>query len=140
MKTTTLVVLAALTGTLLGPQTALAGPVDLTPVIKGLDGKDIIGSDGKAIVMTMETAVTNALLSAPAANEEEKGQNFKLAIRVMGLAKSYTATPDEIVRIRKALAATQPTLFFGTVMNAIDPTFSPAPAPVPAPVPPPAKK
>ena len=34
-------------------------------------------------------------------------------------------TPDEIVSIRKALAATQVTAVFGQIMVVLDPTFAP---------------
>lgn len=100
-----------------------AQAMDATKEVKSIDGSEFVGSDGKALGLTYLTVIENALLTAPAASEDEKTKNYILTLKIHQAAKDYTPTPDDIIRIRKALAATQATAVYGQVMSTIDPTF-----------------
>jgi hypothetical protein len=99
--------------------------LDLTQPLQTYDGKEFIGQDGKVLGLTADIVIQNALLSAPAADEADKKANYVLSVRIHEAAKDYTPTPDDIIRIRKALAATQATAVYGRVTSLLDPTFVP---------------
>lgn len=98
--------------------------MDLEKPIRNIDGKEITGQDGKAFELTMATAVVNSLLSEQTTSEEEKGKNYRLAVQVSANPKDFKPSADDVVRIRKALGATQPTLIYGQIMAVLDSTFS----------------
>lgn len=100
-----------------------AGAVDLTQSLKTMDGSDFVGPDQKPLGLTYQTVIESALLSAQAANPDEKTQNFFLAMKVHGDAKNFEPRPEDILRIKKALGETQVTAVYGQVMSALDPTF-----------------
>lgn len=101
-----------------------AHAADLTDLIKSVDGKELVDRDGKPLNYTFDAVIQSALYNEAVPSEDEKGKNFRLAGKVMTQAKDFNPTPDEIIRIRKALAATQPTLIYGLVMTRIDPSFA----------------
>lgn len=108
----------------------LAGPalaLDFNQKIKSFDNQDLLDANGKPVVITLGVVVENSLLSAPAANEDEKKENFWLAVDLHNHMKDFTPTPKQVTRIDKALAATQGTAIYGLAMRLIDPTFMPVP-------------
>ena len=117
MNKTVLIVLTSL----LWATSAFA--VDISETIKSLDGKELVDRDGKPLNYTFDAVIQSALYNEPSSSEDEKGKNYRLAVKAQTQAKDFNPSPDEIIRIRKALAATQPTLIFGLVMSRIDPSF-----------------
>lgn len=103
--------------------TVPAAAVDLNQKLTTIDGKDFVGPDGKPVDITMGTIIEGALVSAPATTEAEKNQNYWLAIKVRKNYDNFQPTPDDIIAIRKALAATQNTAVYGQTMSVLDPTF-----------------
>jgi hypothetical protein len=97
--------------------------VDLTQHLTNFDGQEFVGSDGKALGLTAELAIENALLNAQTSSPDEKTKNFMLALKVNKEAKNFTPTPADSERIKAALGSTQTTVVYGTVMALIDPTF-----------------
>ncbi len=97
--------------------------VDLTQSLTTSDGKEFTGTDGKPLGLTPLIVIQNALLTAPATDEPEKKANYILSEKIREQAKDYTPTPDDNVRIRKALAATQVTAVYGRVTSILDTTF-----------------
>lgn len=122
------IALVLTTAILVFPGAALA--LDLTQPLKTFEGQDFVGSDGKPIGLTYESVITNALFTDPVSQDpakagDEKSRNYLLAYKVHQNAKDYAFTPDEVIQVRKALAATQVTAVFGTVMATIDATYLP---------------
>jgi hypothetical protein len=109
---------------------APAFAVDLEQHVKNVDGSEIVGPDSKPLNLTMATAITNALLGAATTNETEKGDNYRLAVMIAANSKNYSPSADDVIRIRKALGATQATLVYGQIMATLDAAFA---ASVPAP-------
>lgn len=102
-----------------------ASATDMTQPVQTFDGKDFVGQDAKPLGLTLDTVIESSLLTAPAPTEAEKAANYLLARKIHEHVSDYTPTPDEIVSIRKALAATQVTAVFGQIMVVLDPTFAP---------------
>lgn len=104
--------------------TTSAFAVDLTQPLKTIAGNDFVDQNNKPIDLTPETVITNSLFGEQTQNEGDKKSNYLLAVDIHAHAKDFTFTPDQVVTVRKALAATQPTAVFGQVMSLIDPTFA----------------
>lgn len=105
--------------------TASAQALDLTqPPLKTIDGKDFVDNTGKTLDFTADAVIENSLLAVQAGSETEKADNWRLAQKVYSNRNNITFTPEEVLRIKKAAAATQPTAVFGSLMTFIDPTFS----------------
>lgn len=104
--------------------TVSAHALDLTePTLKTIDGKEFTDQNGKQLSLTADAVIENSLLAVQEGSDKEKGDNWRLAQRVYNARKDITFTPDEIIRIRKAVSVTQNTAVFGAVMVFIDPTF-----------------
>jgi hypothetical protein len=110
-------------GTLLVSGAAWA--VDLTKPVKTIDGDDFTDQNGKPISLSLSKIIEGALYNEPASGEDAKSKNYWLAIEIHNHAPDFKPTTDQIVQIRKALAATQTTAIFGQVMTALDPTWAP---------------
>jgi hypothetical protein len=118
--------MALLLGAVLLPSN-LAWAVDLTKPIKTIDGDDFTDASGRPLPLTMSRVIEGALFNDATTSEDLKSKNYWLAIEVHNHAADFTPTTDQIVQIRKALAATQTTAIFGQVMVALDPTWTAKP-------------
>jgi hypothetical protein len=112
---------------ILAPLPALA--VDLNAQITQLDGKPLIGPDGKDYPFPLGTALENSLLATTAAmSPEVKTTRFRIAAKIaVAMASSnkdqeITFTPQELTEIEKSLWENQPTLIAGQAIRIIDPT------------------
>jgi hypothetical protein len=99
--------------------------IDFTQPLRDLAGNDFTDQTGKSVPLTLGEVVEAALRNVPATNEQEKDKNYYLMLTIHSKANDYTPTPEQILQIRKALAATQPTLVYGQAMAKIDSTYIP---------------
>jgi hypothetical protein len=113
----------AVTALLLFGAIAPAQAIDFTQPLKDLSGNDFTDQNGKAVPLTLGEVVEASLRNTPTANEQEKDKNYYLMLSVHFKATDFTPTPEQIIQIRKALAATQPTLVYGQAMSKLDSTF-----------------
>lgn len=100
-----------------------AWAVDLTKPVKTIDGEDFTDQNGRPLPLTFSKVIEGALFNASTPGEEAKASNYWLAVEVHNHASDFKPTTDQIIQIRKALAATQTTAIFGQVMVALDPTW-----------------
>ena len=112
-----------LAGALLVTTPCLA--LDFSQPIKTINGTDFVDATGKPTELTLLSVVENSLLGEQSPSEDAKRSNYLLVLDIHKHATDFTPTPDQIVQIRKALAATQPTAVYGQVMSMIDSTFVP---------------
>src|ERR1700679_1984416 len=122
MKLVTILALAGILALSTTPVLAL----DLNQPLKTLSGSDFTDQNGKAVDLTLDSAIESALLSAPAQTKEAKDRNYWLALEVHGHRKDFTPTPAQIVQIQEALSQTQTTAVYGQAMSLLDPTFTKA--------------
>ena len=115
----------ALVGMILAFVSTSTLALDLTQPIKTMDGSDFVDLAGKPIELTLDKVIINALNNEPVSpgDKDSKDKNFYLTLDIHKNNKDFTFSPEQIVQIRKALAATQPTPIYGAVMMLIDPTF-----------------
>jgi hypothetical protein len=100
---------------------------DLSTQITQLDGKPLIGQDGKDVPFPVGDAIKNALLVT---NErtlpDVKAKRFQIAVKVAiamtSPSSDITFKPEEIVEIEKALWENQSTLVAGQAVRIIDAT------------------
>ena len=99
--------------------------LDLTQQITLIDGKPILGQDGKPQPMTVGDIIKNTLLVTPGdLKEDEKKRRFWLALKI-GDKKEITFTPQELTEIEDVLWKYQSILVAGQVVRMIDPTSVP---------------
>jgi hypothetical protein len=101
-----------------------ARAVDLTKPVKTIDGEDFTDQNGRPLPLTFSRVIEGALFNEPIQSEDAKSKNYWLAVEVHNHANDFKPTTDQILQIRKALAATQTTAIFGQTMVVLDPTWS----------------
>ena len=99
--------------------------LDFTQPVKTVAGTDFTDNNGRPVELTLDAIVEGALLSEQAASEDQKNKNYWLVLEIHKHMNDFIPTPDQIVQIRKALAATQTTAVYGQAMTILDPTFVP---------------
>jgi hypothetical protein len=112
--------------TLSALSTSNAWAVDLTKPVKTIDGDDFTDQSGRPLPLTLSKVIEGALFNEPTTGDDAKGKNYWLAVEVHNHASDFKPTPDQIIQIRKALAATQTTAIFGQIMVVLDPTWMPS--------------
>lgn len=113
-----------ITGALFVLPVAPALALDFTQPVKTITGADFLDATGKSTELTLGNVVESSLFGAPADNADTKGKNYHLAVEIHEHTKDFNPTPDQIILIRTALAATQNTAVYGQVMSLVDPTFN----------------
>jgi len=114
---------------------ALAAPafaVDLNAQVTQLNGKPLIGADGKDTAFPIGTALENSLLfTTDRMTSDVKAKRFNIAAKIAVIMassatdKEITFTPQELTEIETALWENQTTLVAGQVIRIIDPTSVP---------------
>jgi hypothetical protein len=119
--------LAAFIATLTFAAPAFA--VDLKTNITQLDGKPLIGADGKETPFPVATALENSLLfTTERTPSDVKAKRFQIATKIAIVMtsnasdKEITFTPQELTEIETALWENQTTLVAGQTIRIIDPS------------------
>jgi len=106
-----------------------AAALDMTEQVTQLDGKPLIGADGKAADISIGTIIKNSLLYTDMQTKPDtKNKRFWIAVKVGEAEQKKTdlvLTPAEITEIETSLKENQSILIYGQVSRMIDPTFKP---------------